>query len=382
MLETLNAPFRLLTARGINKLALLLLLVACTCHIPHARAQAPVRSSALVEKINSNTLMVLTAGSGLTYGAFASDLATVLNDGDEFRILPVQGHSAFQNVRDVRYLRGIDLGFVQSNVLGHYRRNNLIADISEKIAYVFKVCNLEIHVVARSDIKSIEQLRGKKVNFNQVGSGTQLTAIDLFTLLGIKVDQVNMRQNDAFEKLKRSEISATVALTGKPSREIAKLKSKDGIHILPIAFDKKMLGDFVPETLTHDDYPDLIPGGQLVETVASGTIMIAYNWPKNTDRYRRIDKFVKAFFPRLADFREPPRHEKWKDTVLSATLPGWKRFEGADEWLKQSREQELNAKREQFEQFLATRNVSSKSLPENDRNKLFEEFIKWSGTRY
>src|SRR5215510_1755305 len=106
---------------------LLCLLMLCAWHVSDARAQA--RASPLVEKINSNTIMMLTAGSGLTYGAMASDLATVLNDGDDFRILPVQGHSAFQNVRDVRYLHGIDVGFTQSNVLGHYRRKNLIPDL-------------------------------------------------------------------------------------------------------------------------------------------------------------------------------------------------------------------------------------------------------------
>jgi uncharacterized protein len=385
MLGNLSASRWLSSICGIG-LSLLFPLACAAQLFAQAPAQnktsAPDKTSALVDKINANTLMVLTAGSGLTYGAFAADLATVLNDGDEFRILPVQGHSAFQNVRDVRYLRGIDMGFVQSNVLGYYRRNGLIPDISDKIAYLFKVCNLEIHVITRSDITSVEQLRGKKVNFNQAGSGTQLTAVDLFSFLGIKVDEVNMRQNDAFEMLKNGDIAATVALTGKPSREIAKLRSKDGFRILPIPFDKKMLGDFAPTSLTHEDYPDLIPAGQTVETVASGTIMIAFNWPKNSDRYRRIDKFVKTFFPRLEEFRKPPRHEKWNDTVLSTVLPGWKRFEGADEWLKQSREQAQHARRDQFEQFLASRNISSRSVPENERDKLFEEFLKWSSTRY
>jgi hypothetical protein len=368
MIENLSASRWL---SGICSIVFCLLFpLACVAQISDARGHTPAqnKTNALVEKINANTLTVLTAGSGLTYGAFAADLATVLNDGDEFRILPVQGHSAFQNVRDVRYLRGIDMGFVQSNVLGYYRRNGLIPDISDKITYLFKVCNLEIHIITRSDITSVEQLRGKKVNVNQAGSGTQLTAMDLFSFLGVKIEEVNMRQNDAFEKLK----------TG----EIAKLKSKEGFRILPIPFDKKMLGDFAPTSLTHEDYPDLIPDGQTVETVASGTIMIAYNWPKNSDHYRRIDKFVKTFFPRLEEFRKPPRHEKWNDTVLSTVLPGWKRFEGADEWLKQSRDQAVHARRDQFEQFLASRNVSPRSLPENERDRLFEEFLKWSSTRY
>src|SRR5262245_41014246 len=126
MIARLNASC-LSAAHGIGMAALVSL--PCVSQIAHAQApavqqqqqqrqqQQQSKTSALVDKINANTLMVLTAGSGLTYGAFAADLATVLNDGDEFRILPVQGHSAFQNVRDVRYLRGVDMGFVLSNVL-------------------------------------------------------------------------------------------------------------------------------------------------------------------------------------------------------------------------------------------------------------------------
>ena len=92
-----------------------------------------------------------------------------------------------------------------------------------------------------------------------------------------------------------------------------------------------------------------------------------------------------SFFPRLAEFHQPPRHEKWKDTVLSAELPGWKRFEGAEEWIRQAREEKVATRREQFEQFLVTRNVSAgraKAMPDSERNQLFEEFLKWSNTRY
>ena len=71
-----------------------------------------------------------------------------------------------------------------------------------------------------------------------------------------------------------------------------------------------------------------------MESVAVSAVLIAYNWPKGTDRYRRIQKFVDTFFPKLAEFQKPPRHPKWKEANLAATLPGWTRFEGAEEWLK------------------------------------------------
>src|SRR5215813_12457372 len=266
MRETSRGLFRSFARYGI-RLGLLGALAVDTSPVTqvYAQQQQQTRSSALVEKINSNTIMMLTAGSGLTYGAMASDLATVLNDGDDFRILPVQGHSAFQNVRDVRYLHGIDVGFTQSNVLGNYRRKGLIPDLTEKISYLFKICNNEVHLIVRSDITSIEQLRGKKVNFNVTGSGSQLAAQTLFSLLKIPVEEVNIRQQDALEKMKTGEIAGTVALAGKPAPPLAKLKAKDGFRMLTIPYNSSMAGDFVPAEFTHDDYPELIPAGQRVE---------------------------------------------------------------------------------------------------------------------
>jgi TRAP transporter TAXI family solute receptor len=338
----------------------------------------------VAERMNANTLTVVTGSPSLAYAVFGYDLAAVLNDGDELRILPVISQGAFQNVRDVRYLYGVDIGFAQTNILGHYRRTGEIADIGDKIVYIAKICNEEVHVVTRSNITSLEQLQGRKVNFNTAGSGTQLSARDIFERFGIKVEEVNMRQNDGLEKLRTGEIAATVLTSGKPSEALAGLKASDGYRILPVPFIKTLQADYLPSALTHDDYPNLIAPGQTVETIASGTILFAYNWPKNSDRYRRIDKFVKTFFGKISEFQKAPRHPKWQDTNLAAVIPGWKRFEGADDWLKNHREQALGTRRDQFEQFLAERKIApgrASAISESERNKLFEDFVRWSGAR-
>ena len=44
-----------------------------------------------------------------------------------------------------------------------------------------------------------------------------------------------------------------------------------------------------------------------------------------------------TFFPRLAEFQKAPRHPKWREANLAATLPGWTRFAGAEEWLRLQR---------------------------------------------
>jgi uncharacterized protein len=350
-----------------------------------ATNQAPPQNRGpSVDQINANTLMILTAGSGLTYGPLAADLATVLNDGDNLRILPVQGYSAYQNVRDVRYLRGIDMGFTRTNILGHWRRSGEIADLNDKIVYIVKVFNEEENLIVKSpDITSIEQLRGKKVNFNQVGSGTQMSARDIFSAFKVDIEEVNLREGDALQKLKDDEIAGVLATAGKPSPVLRRLKRSEGYRIIPIPLNKSLIGDYMPSALEHEDYPDLIPEGQSIETLASSAVIICYNWPKNSDHYRRVDKFVNAMFPHLADLQKPPRHEKWKETILAATIPGWKRFQSAEDWIKNDREQQLNANRDQFQQFLTARNTTSdraKIMSDADRNQLFEDFVKWMKT--
>jgi hypothetical protein len=184
-----------------------------------------------------------------------------------------------------------------------------------------------------------------------------------------------MGQADAFEKLKSGEIAATILIAGKPAASMARLKAIDGFRILPVAYAMPLQNDYLPATLSAQDYPSLIAPGEKVETVAVGAVLIAFNWPRGSDRYRRIQKFVDNFFPKLAEFQKPPRHPKWKEANLAAVLPGWRRFEGAEEWLR--RNAAPQAEREQFDRFLAGRREKAASLPSEERDRLFQEFLQW-----
>ncbi len=365
----------------------------------------------LGDQINQNTLTIVSGNINGAYLMLAYDLSAVLDDGDELRILPVIGKGGGQNLRDVRFLKGVDLGITQTNILNSFRRTNEIGNIDDKVVYIAKLYNEEMHLVVRSDspVKSIEDLRGKKVNFSDIGSGTQYSTRDIFAKLGIPVEEVNMGQADGFEALKRGEIAATILIAGKPTGSMVKIKQSEGFRFVPVAFSKPLQNDYLPAVLTSEEYPGMIEKGQSVETIAVGAVLIAYNWPKNTDRYRRIEKFVEAFFPRLAEFQKPPRHPKWRETNLATVLPGWQRFEGAEEWLRRNREQPAagapaasgrimarepsrepparETQRETPQNREAARDVlrnpprSVSDLSPEQREQLFQDFLKWSQTR-
>ncbi len=337
----------------------------------------------LGERINSNTIAVISGNLNATYVTIAYDMSAVLDDGDDFRVLPVIGKGGGQNIKDVRFLKGVDLGITQSNLLGYYKRTNEIGPIDDKIVYIAKLFNEEMHLIVRADsgINSLADLSGKKVNFPDIGSGTQLSTRDIFERLGIRPEEVNMGQADAFEALKKGEIAATILIAGKPAGSMIKLKASDGFRMLPVAFDKPLQTDYLPATLTNEDYPGLIAPGEKVETVAVGAVLIAFNWPKGTDRYRRIQKFVDTFFPRLGEFQKAPRHPKWREANLGATLPGWTRFAGAEEWLRNRDKVAGGGERDQFGAFLAQRVSKPVALSSEERDRLFQEFLTWSKAR-
>jgi hypothetical protein len=96
---------------------------------------------------------------------------------------------------------------------------------------------------------------------------------------------------------------------------------------------------------------------------------------------------VEAFFPKIAEFQKPPRHPKWREVNIAATLPGWSRFPAAQEWL--DNQQRADARRntngapsEQAAGPSGTRSASSveQAKPAVDP-ALYQEFLRWRQLR-
>jgi len=338
----------------------------------------------LGERLNANTISIVSGNPNATYLSVAYDLSDVLDDGDDFRILPVIGKGGGQNIRDVRFLKGIDLGITQSIILNQYRASNEIGNIDSQIDYIAKLFNEEMHVVVRADsgITSLSQLDGKKVNFSDVGSGSQLSSRDIFRRLGVHPIEVNMGQADAVQQLKTGELAATILIAGKPTGLMGKLRAAEGLRFLPVDFSKPLQDDYLPASLSHADYPNMVAADRDVDTIAVSAVLICYNWARNSDRYRRIAKFVDRFFPRLSDLQKPPHHPKWRETNLAAVLPGWNRFPAATDWLEEHKDVRPVAAdlHEKFDQFLAQRPAPGANNAANndaERERLFQEFLDW-----
>lgn len=345
-------------------------------------------------RFNRGTVSLIAGDINSTTIRMSQDLGVVLNDGEKLRVIPVAGKGSLQNLLDVLYLDGIDVGLVQADVLEHARSKELHPNLDSVIRYVAKLHNEEVHLLVRKDIGSFGDLANKPVNVGPPGSGSFVTASALFGALDIPIKALNHDLDLALEFLKSGEIAGLVYVAGKPARIFNRLSEEDGIKLMPLPKAPQLWQSYLPARFTAADYPVLIAPGQTVETVAVGTVMVVYNWSSDSSRHGKVRRFVETFFERIDDFQSPGRHAKWSEVNLAAEVTGWRRFAPADDWLKahsvkvaQSDEAEAASPDAElelaFERFLRQNPIgeaeAAKGTESENVEALFQQFLKWSG---
>jgi TRAP-type uncharacterized transport system substrate-binding protein len=325
----------------------------------------------------------LLSGSNMT---FADEMAQVLDDGDNLRILPIVTYGAASNLDDLLYLRGVDVAITQSDVFEYFRTQRKTINLESRVNYIVRLPTSELHVLAHTDINSLADLRGKKVNFGPAGSASSLTGTIIFQRLGVQVEATNYDNPVALQKLKSGEIAALIRGINKPIDFFAKIPPNSGLHLVPIPFTKSFEDYYALGEFTSQEYPTLVPPGQVTDTIAVPAVLAVFNWQKNTDRYRRVQRFVESFFTKFDQFQQPPRHPKWRDVNLAATVPGWTRWPPAEEMLQRLRQangvgaQQATAAAD-FAAFLKEKGVGNVQPSADQREALFREFLQWQQQR-
>ena len=358
------------------------LTIVSTAHAQAVPKSLEEGGTDAVQRNKKNAWTVGVAGGQLsgTYMTFANELAEVLDDGDNLRVLPTVTYGAASNMDDLLYLRNVDIAVTQSDVFDYFRTQRKIANLEYRVNYILRLPISEMHVLARNEITKLEDLKGKKVSFGPAGSASSLTGTIVFQRLGIHVEQVLYDNPTALQKLKTGELAALVRVIGKPIDFFAKIPANSGLHFVPIPFSKTFADYYTLGEFTNKEYPSLVPEGQTVDTLAVPAVLAVFNWPKGSDRFRRVQKFTESLFTKWDKFREPPRHPKWRDVNLAASVPGWTRWSVADEMLRKIRPQDVDPQvaSSEFSAFLkSTGSAGTANLTQEQREALFREFVQW-----
>ncbi len=325
---------------------------------------------------------VITGMEGGTYARTGADL-TILDD-DTLRVLPTLGKGSLQNLSDILYLRGIDVGFVQSDALAYAIQHGLFPGLTDRIRYIAKLYDEEVHVLARGDIARLEDLNGQRVNVDVAGSGSAMTAEILLDSFGIKAKVEHEKQITGIQELKRGDIAAVIHVGGAPITLFADVPGGGGLHFLSVPLTPGLARTYLPGQFTHDAYPLLVPSDTTIPTIAVGDVMAVVAWPSSSDRYAKVSRFVELFFGKFDQFQQPPRHPKWREVNLTAEVPGWTRFQPARNWLA-SRAASTTTNPEtqaRLNTFIAqTYPGMNSKLTDAAREELFRQFLAWDRRR-
>jgi TRAP-type uncharacterized transport system substrate-binding protein len=328
-----------------------------------------------VSRVNNWTVGVAGGLLEGTFIRFAAELAKALDDGDQLRVLPVVTYGAGENISDLLYLKGIDVAITDADVFEEYKKIHKYSNIDKRINYISEMYVAEFHVYARPEIKSMKDLEGKKVAFNTKGSAANITGKIVFERLGINVEPLLINNAIALEKMKSGEIAALVHAVGKPNDLFKKETAESGFHFLPVEYNEKFADYYLPSTLQSEDYPNLIKAGETVNTIGVPVVLAVYNWPKTSDRFRRVERFIQYYFARFDTLRKPPYHTKWREINLAAKVPGWNRYWVAEEMLGKT--PTLPPPSAQA----SAANTSSSVAVNPEDQRLYQEFLDWKKKR-
>ena len=337
--------------------------------------------SEMVARVNQWTVGVAGGLLEGTFSRFAAELAKAFDDGNNLRVLPIITYGGTENVTDLLYLKGVDIAITNNDVFDEFKRKRNVGNIDKRINYITPMFVSEFYLFVRPEIKTLKDLDGKTVSLHTKGAGQTVTGPIVFERLGIKVNTVFINNSIAYEKMKTGELAGLVHQGAKPNPFFTKMKIEPGFHFLAIPYSEKFADYYVPSTLTHNDYPDIIPEGQQVETLGIQTVLAVYNWPQTSDRYRRLERFIEYFFEKFDKLRQPPFHPKWKDINLAGTVPGWTRYPLAQKMLdKVMAEAKVRKKLATSTTNTGTTQSAGPDNPQpqlSEDERLFEEFLDW-----
>jgi uncharacterized protein len=298
-------------------------------------------------------------------------------DRDHISINSVPSLGPYQDLLDLLHGRKVDFGLVQADAF-EALDGDLQATARERLRYLFRAPNLDLHIVAARDVAALRELDGRKVNVGVEDGGTSLTARISFAKLGIAPEFTFLDHPTALQKLRSGEIQAAVVLAARPSSMIREFVGDGQFHFVPMPIGEVTAG-YLPGRFTSDDYPNLIEAGRQVGTLAVARVLAVRNWPEGSTKYIRLARLAKALHSRFQELRHPNHFARWDEVSLSAGIHGWKRFKPAQEILDSS--DPLVEDRLQFRKLASASGICSPRQREVDCETFYNDFFSWRKVR-
>src|SRR6476659_9815088 len=218
-----------------------------------------------------------TGGTGGTYYPVGGMIANAIST-DKINVSAVATNGAVANVNGI-VGGSMETGFSQADVNAWAYTGAGIYQGKPKIEELRVIANLypeSVHVVVKkgAGIKSLADLKGKRVSIDEPGSGTIVNARALLAAYGVAEKDIRpeyLKQVQSAEKFKDGSLDAYFQTTGYPQGTLAELAATNGFDLLPIDGEArdKIMAQY--KFFTKDKIPDgVYKDVKGVETIAVG----------------------------------------------------------------------------------------------------------------
>ncbi|WP_435099102.1 TAXI family TRAP transporter solute-binding subunit [Halarchaeum sp. P4] len=246
-------------------------------------------------------------GTGGTYYPLSNELKKIIEDNTDYKI---QVQSTGASVENVGSLKSGDADFALiQNDVAYFAKNGTGIEAFkgspvENLRGVATLYPETIHLVTLEEtgIESLQDLKGKRVNTGDLGSGTQVDALKILNAVGITTDdftEQNTSFSQASEQLKNGDVDATFTVGGWPVGAISDLATTENIRIVPIEGEERQKIKEAASFFADDEIPAGTYDGvdQAVPTV-SVQAMIATNAEASADV---VENVTAAVFDHTSD---------------------------------------------------------------------------------
>src|SRR5258707_2349027 len=231
---------------------------------------------------------------------YASRLANV-------RVLPISGHGAVANVRDLLYLRGVDLAVLNSDILAFLDQTGQNPDARRRIRYVTHLFDQKVFLLVRKEIGAIEDLRGRKLVVLSESGASRVTARALFGLSRIDVAVEAIGSGEFLDDAALSKFDGALLLGDELARVRFGAQMRREYRLLPIVMTPELQKAYRSAEIEGQELAGFSNPSK-VATVTVSTLLAVFDWAPSQGRYADVTNFIAAFFSNLKGLRPQSSH--------------------------------------------------------------------------
>jgi TRAP transporter TAXI family solute receptor len=270
-------------------------------------------------------LRIGTGGAAGTYYPIGVLIASVVSTPGQIVVTAQNSNGSLGNVISVSS-GSLESGFSQSDVASWAYHGTGIFTDKPRLENLRLIANLfpeSIHIVVKrgAGIKTIADLRGKRVALDEAGSGTLISARQVLSAYGLSEADIRpdyIKPHQAGDKLRAGTLDAFFFTGGAPAKAISDLLSV-GIDLLPIDAPQaqRMRATspfFAADTIAADTYP----GVAAVATLAVGAQWVT----RDTVDEKLVYQLTKSLYSAATQQALAQGHARGKYITIANAVQG------------------------------------------------------------